>query len=176
MCAVIRPVRWLGPGQLQDGTVDKLQSWGRRRCQRFSDTSRRQDFGRRFLHDSRWRGPQSHRGGSTAMARSIAASIRGRITSSTLWRSKRTARSWCGGQFLHLGGGGTGTTARFTSGRLNSDGSLDTGFDPGANGLVYALRVDKPTDRAILVGGTVPDLGRRWLVRTQTPRNHIGSP
>ena len=38
-----------------------------------------------------------------------------------------------GGDFTMLGGGGTGTTPRNHIGRLNADGSLDTGFDPGAN-------------------------------------------
>ena len=40
-----------------------------------------------------------------------------------------------GGSFTTLGGGGIGTTARNRIGRLNADGSLDTSFDPGANGI-----------------------------------------
>src|SRR5437016_13203379 len=38
-----------------------------------------------------------------------------------------------GGTFSSLGGGGTGTTTRKRIGRLNSDGTLDTNFNPGAN-------------------------------------------
>src|SRR5437879_3383970 len=43
-----------------------------------------------------------------------------------------------GGSFTTLGGGGTGRTARNRIARLNPDGTLDTTFDPGANGAVDA--------------------------------------
>ena len=56
-----------------------------------------------------------------------------------------------GGFFTTLGGGGTGTTTRNNIGRLNPDGTLDTSFDPGANGNVNALAVQ--ADGKILVGG-----------------------
>src|SRR5205823_1619146 len=56
-----------------------------------------------------------------------------------------------GGFFSTLGGGGTGTTTRYPTRLLNADGTLDTSFDPGANGTVYALAVQ--TDGKILVAG-----------------------
>ena len=61
-----------------------------------------------------------------------------------------------GGKFTRLGGG-TGTTTRNYLGRLNADGSLDTGFDPGANDSVRALAVQ--ADGKILVGGHFTLLG-----------------
>ena len=62
-----------------------------------------------------------------------------------------------GGSFFHLGGGGTGTTPRTNIGRLNSDGSLDTDFDPGAGGIVYAIAVQ--ADGRIVLGGAFITLG-----------------
>ena len=38
------------------------------------------------------------------------------------------------GDFLKLGGGGTGVFTRNLIGRLNLDGTLDMSFDPGAGG------------------------------------------
>src|SRR6266853_67915 len=46
-----------------------------------------------------------------------------------------------GGSFTTLGGGGTGRIARNRITRLNPDGTLDTTFDPGANGEVDALAI-----------------------------------
>ena len=94
--------------------------------------------------------PQASRG-------PIAASIRGRITSSTLWRSKTDGKILVGGSFFHLGGGGTGTTSRNFIEQLNSDGSLDTDFDPGAGGIVYAIAVQ--ADGRIVLGGAFITLG-----------------
>ena len=53
-----------------------------------------------------------------------------------------------GGEFLMTGG-----TLRGGIARLNSDGTLDTGFDPGAgtDGFVYALGLQ--ADNKVLVGG-----------------------
>jgi uncharacterized delta-60 repeat protein len=62
-----------------------------------------------------------------------------------------------GGNFSTLGGGGTGTTTRDRIGRLNSDGTLDATFNPGADGDVMALAVQ--TDGKILVGGSFAFLG-----------------
>ena len=62
-----------------------------------------------------------------------------------------------GGQFTTLGGGGTGTTTRNNIGRLNSNGTLDTSFDPGANSYVSSLAVQ--ADGTILVGGNFTALG-----------------
>src|SRR5437773_1040716 len=44
------------------------------------------------------------------------------------------------GDFLKLGGGGTGVFTRNLIGRLNLDGTLDMSFDPGAGGASYDLR------------------------------------
>jgi uncharacterized delta-60 repeat protein len=76
-----------------------------------------------------------------------------------------------GGDFTALGGGGTGTTTRNFLGRLNADGSLDTGFNPGANGAVYALAVQ--ADGKILVGGIFTGLGGSPSTGFN-PRNRIG--
>jgi uncharacterized delta-60 repeat protein len=75
-----------------------------------------------------------------------------------------------GGWFTSLGGGGTGTSARNYLGRLNTDGSLDTSFDPGADGIVYALAVQ--ADGKILVGGDFDTLGGGGT--GTTTRNHVG--
>ena len=62
-----------------------------------------------------------------------------------------------GGSFTMLGGGGSGTTSRLRIGRLSATGSLDTGFDPGANHDVQAL-VAAP-DGTILLGGNFRMVG-----------------
>jgi uncharacterized delta-60 repeat protein len=64
-------------------------------------------------------------------------------------------RILAGGLFTRLGGG-TSTT-RHRIGRLNADGSLDSGFNPGANAFVVALATQ--ADGKILVGGTFTTLG-----------------
>ena len=61
-----------------------------------------------------------------------------------------------GGWFSGMGGG-TGTTVRNNIGRLHHDGSLDTTFDPGANGAVYALALQ--ADGKVVVGGNFSTLG-----------------
>ncbi|MBI5385354.1 MAG: immunoglobulin domain-containing protein [Verrucomicrobia bacterium] len=72
-----------------------------------------------------------------------------------------------GGEFSTLGG-----QPRANIGRLNADGSLDSGFNPGASGsyyaspvLVYALTMQ--ADGKILVGGGFTTLGGQ-------PHNNIG--
>ena len=65
-----------------------------------------------------------------------------------------------GGGFTKLGG-----LARKSVGRLNPDGSLDLGFDPGASDVVHALAVQ--TDGSILVGGVFTTLGGQT-------RNRVG--
>ena len=62
-----------------------------------------------------------------------------------------------GGNFSMVGGGGTGEAARNRIARLNTNGSLDNSFDPGANGIVQALAVQ--SDGRILVGGQFTTLG-----------------
>ena len=56
-----------------------------------------------------------------------------------------------GGFFTRLGGGATGTVPRRNLGRLNSDGSIDPGFNPGADLAVYTIAL-QPDDK-ILIGG-----------------------
>ncbi len=56
-----------------------------------------------------------------------------------------------GGEFTMLGGGGTGTVVRNRIGRLNPDGTVDTPFNPGANGPVVDITVQP--DGKILVSG-----------------------
>ena len=74
------------------------------------------------------------------------------------------------GAFTTLGGGGTGATTRNFIGRLNTSGTLDTTFNPGANNPVQALAVQ--ADGRILIGGDFTTLGGGG---TGTPiRNHIG--
>jgi len=75
-----------------------------------------------------------------------------------------------GGQFTMLGGGGIGTTPRSHLARLNADGSLDTTFNPGADGTVNALAL-RP-DGKILVGGAFTTLGGGGS--GTTTRNDLG--
>ncbi|MCP5523745.1 MAG: hypothetical protein H7A46_19585 [Verrucomicrobiales bacterium] len=65
-----------------------------------------------------------------------------------------------GGDFTALGG-----QPRNHIGRLNADGTLDTGFDPGASSYVNSLAVQ--ADGKIVVGGIFSTLGGQ-------PRNYIG--
>ncbi len=62
-----------------------------------------------------------------------------------------------GGSFNKLGGGGSGVTLRQNIARLNADGSIDTTFDPGADGLVTSLALQP--DGKIVVGGGFTKLG-----------------
>ena len=72
-----------------------------------------------------------------------------------------------GGNFTMLGGGGTGTIVRNYIGRLNLNGTLDSGFLPNANAFVSALAVE--SNGTILLGGSFTGLGIGL-----TPRNRIG--
>lgn len=64
-----------------------------------------------------------------------------------------------GGMFTYV----NGQPRRYIA-RLNTDGSLDRGFDPGANGFVRAIAVWP--DSRIVVGGDFTELAA-------TPQNHI---
>ena len=75
-----------------------------------------------------------------------------------------------GGNFTRLGGGRMGTATRNYIGRLNADGTLDATFDPGANGCVAALALQK--DGKILVGGNFTALGGGGT--GGTARSYIG--
>jgi uncharacterized delta-60 repeat protein len=69
-----------------------------------------------------------------------------------------------GGDFTTLApNGGTAVTRNHIA-RLNQDGSLDTAFNPNANGAVLAILVQ--TDGKILTGGEFTGIGGQ-------PRNHI---
>jgi uncharacterized delta-60 repeat protein len=67
------------------------------------------------------------------------------------------------GLFTTIGGGGAGNVARRKIARLNADGSVDMGFDPGTNsgdpsvGGIFALVVQP--DGKIVVGGNFTGLG-----------------
>ena len=61
-----------------------------------------------------------------------------------------------GGPFTGLGGT-NGSVARSHIGRVNADGSLDAGFDPGTDANVYSLLVQP--DGKIVVGGLFSRLG-----------------
>ena len=73
------------------------------------------------------------------------------------------------GDFTTLRSGSV-TMVRNHLGRLNSDGTLDTSFDPGANGLVEELAVQ--ADGRILVAGDFTTLGGGGT--GTTVRNRIG--
>lgn len=62
-----------------------------------------------------------------------------------------------GGDFSMLGGGGNGNTPRSYIGRLNSNGTLDTNFNPGANGACYTMTLQP--DGKLLVAGDFTTMG-----------------
>src|SRR6185295_2471007 len=63
-----------------------------------------------------------------------------------------------GGYFNGLGGG-TGNSLRNFIGRINADGTLDTGFNPGANSIGGVNALALQADGSILVGGSFTGLG-----------------
>lgn len=75
-----------------------------------------------------------------------------------------------GGFFTSLGGGGTGNTPRHYIGRLNTDGSLDAVFDPGADDWIWTIAL-QPNGK-IVVGGDFTKLGSGGM--GATPRHAIG--
>jgi uncharacterized delta-60 repeat protein len=78
-----------------------------------------------------------------------------------------------GGYFNGLGGG-TGATVRNYIGRINGDGTVDGGFDPGATSIVDALAIQ--ADGKILVGGSFVALGASGatVINGGTSRSNIG--
>jgi uncharacterized delta-60 repeat protein len=70
-----------------------------------------------------------------------------------------------GGNFSSVGGGTGLTSARSRLARFNADGTVDTGFNPGVSGNVWAIAVQQ--DGKILVGGEFTTL-------SGTLRNAIG--
>jgi len=74
-----------------------------------------------------------------------------------------------GGSFTALGSG-AGAVTRHNLARLNRDGSVDTSFNPGSSGGVYALVVQ--ADGKILAGGAFATLGGGGI--GTTPRTNLG--
>jgi hypothetical protein len=65
------------------------------------------------------------------------------------------------GKILRCGGFATVTNqSRSCLARLNADGTLETGFNPGANATVFSLALQP--DGKIVVGGSFTS---SWLVR-----------
>jgi uncharacterized delta-60 repeat protein len=74
-----------------------------------------------------------------------------------------------GGGFTSLNPGGTGAVPRNSIARMNTNGTLDTGFDPRASGLVYSVAVQ--ADGKVLLGGTFTSLNPGYT--GVVTRNHI---
>ena len=71
-----------------------------------------------------------------------------------------------GGDFTTLSPNGGGAVTRNRIARLNPDGTLDTAFDPNANGAVYSIAVQ--ADGKILAGGIFGSIGgqtRNFIAR-----------
>ncbi|HEX3123063.1 MAG TPA: delta-60 repeat domain-containing protein, partial [Rhodanobacteraceae bacterium] len=73
-----------------------------------------------------------------------------------------------GGYFEHLAPNGGASIARKHLVRLDADGHVDTGFDPSANDVVYAVEVQQ--DGAILAGGLFTGFAANG---TSIARNHL---
>ena len=100
------------------------------------------------------------------MGRSIPLSIRTRTALSIPSRCRRTARFSSVAVFTTLSPNGGGTITRNRIARLNPDGTLDTAFNPNADGIVYSIAVQ--ADGKILVGGffnTIGGQARNFLAR-----------
>ena len=148
-----------------DGSLDDELRSGRERSVvlRAGGAAGWEDPGRRQF-SRRWAAAppadaRQHSGGSTRTARSTPASIPARTVGVYAMAVQADGKILVGGAFTTLGGGGTGTTPRNYIGRLNADGTLDTSFDPGANGAIVSMAVQP--DGKILVGRRVHDAGRR---------------
>ena len=72
-----------------------------------------------------------------------------------------------GGGFTALACCGPGTTARNRVARVHADGTLDAGYDPGADGTILAITLE-PDGRA-LMGGHFSKIGNG----ATTPRSHL---
>src|SRR5688572_18700712 len=107
----------------------------------------------------------------SAVARAQSVEVYNPGANQTVWTValQPDGKAVFGGVFTGLGGG-TGATPRNHIGRLNVDGTVDPGFDPGANGDVYAIAVQP--DGKILVGGNFTSLGGGTGLTA--PRRHIG--
>jgi uncharacterized delta-60 repeat protein len=76
-----------------------------------------------------------------------------------------------GGAFTTVAPPTIGTTTRNRIARFNSDGSLDAGFDPNANGAVFAVAV-QAADGSVLLGGAFTTLQPNGAT-SATPANHF---
>jgi uncharacterized delta-60 repeat protein len=72
-----------------------------------------------------------------------------------------------GGNFTKVGSGSP-TPTRNNIARLNSDGSLDTGFNPDANGGVNSVAVQ--SDGKIIIGGSFDKLNNNSTTRARVAR------
>ena len=93
-----------------------------------------------------------------------------------------------GGDFTTLSPNGGAVVTRNRIARLNPDGTLDTAFNPNANGAVYAIAVQ--ADGKILVGGVFTNHRRSrrataspgsmpapaWLIRSTRTRTVLSVP
>jgi hypothetical protein len=73
-----------------------------------------------------------------------------------------------GGNFSTVNPGGTGLVTRGFIGRVNADGSLDAGFNPNANAIVFSVAVQ--ADGKVLLGGAFTALQPNGAP-APTPRN-----
>ena len=69
-----------------------------------------------------------------------------------------------GGSFTSLSPNGGAAVTRNRIARLNTDGTVDTNFNPNASGIVYAIAVQ--ADGQVLAGGDFTTIGAH-------PRNNI---
>ena len=74
------------------------------------------------------------------------------------------------GYFTALGGGTGTATPRSKIGRINTDGTIDPAFDPGANNTIFAMALQ--ADGKMLFGGYFTTLGGGGI--GTTTRNRIG--
>ncbi len=72
-----------------------------------------------------------------------------------------------GGDFTTLSPNGGAPVTRNRIARLNPDGTLDTAFNPNANGTVYSIAVQ--ADGKILVGGAFTEQHRRTDAQPHRP-------
>jgi len=76
-----------------------------------------------------------------------------------------------GGQFTAVQpSGGGAAVARMYAARLNTDGSLDTVFNPNANGVVYAIAVQ--ANGQVVIGGSFTTVQPNGAA-SPTTRNHL---
>ncbi|QBB69066.1 hypothetical protein ELE36_00980 [Pseudolysobacter antarcticus] len=86
-----------------------------------------------------------------------------------------------GGDFFSLSPNGGGAVARHYIARLNADDSLDTGFDPnanGINGMGYVKAIALQSDGKVVAGGEFTFMGalpRNYIARFSMPQAALQS-